>query len=407
MLAVALQLDRPSRDHVVELLDDVQLGQPQPVAALVEAVQLVGKAVDAVVEMVVVVRQLGGDGGGALVDEALEELTILVAELGDERSDHRPAVGRVHNAVDGVVEPRPAIVEVDVEVDVQVDRCGQRGAGANTIEQREPVALQVQLDEPHRAQRVGRERVVAADRGQVVGRPAGVPPQVVDSLTVVRQPNHRILLDRPEGRQEAEREIDRAFAHVDRGYRRTIAPVDKLIARIEAVDSLDAAAEQLSQAVSRVTHRPPVSNVVGGSWLGHPVHPVLTDLPIGFWTSAFMLDLVGGRSARQAAQSLVGMGVLSAVPTALTGLADWSDTVGRTRRVGIAHALCNSAGLLSYTLSWQARRRGRHGLGVLFGLAGSAAATLAAGLGGHLVYRKGTGVDVNAFQPEPEPVPPA
>ena len=186
------------------------------------------------------------------------------------------------------------------------------------------------------------------------------------------------------------------------GNRRTIAPVDKLIARIEAVDSLDAAADQVSQAVSHVTHRPPVSNVVGGSWLGHPVHPVLTDLPIGFWTSAFMLDLVGGRSARQAAQSLVGMGVLSAVPTALTGLADWSDTVGRTRRVGIAHALCNSAGLLSYTLSWQARRRGRHGLGVLFGLAGSAAATLAASLGGHLVYRTATGVDVNALQDGPD-----
>ena len=143
-----------------------------------------------------------------------------------------------------------------------------------------------------------------------------------------------------------------------------------------------------------------MSNVVGGSWLGHPVHPVLTDLPIGFWTSAFMLDLVGGRSARKAAQSLVGMGVLSAVPTALTGLADWSDTVGRTRRVGIAHALLNSAGLVSYTMSWHARRRGRHGLGVLLGLAGSAAATMAASLGGHLVYRTGTGVDVNAFQDE-------
>ena len=184
------------------------------------------------------------------------------------------------------------------------------------------------------------------------------------------------------------------------GNGRTIAPVDKLIARIEEVDSLDAAADQVSQAVARVTHEPPVSNVVGGSWLGHPVHPVLTDLPIGFWTSAFMLDLVGGRSARKAAQSLVGMGVLSAVPTALTGLADWSDTVGRTRRVGIAHALLNSAGLLSYTMSWHARRRGRHGLGVVLGLAGSAAATMAASLGGHLVYRTGTGVDANVFQDE-------
>jgi nitrite reductase/ring-hydroxylating ferredoxin subunit len=115
-----------------------------------------------------------------------------------------------------------------------------------------------------------------------------------------------------------------------------------------------------------------------------------------------MLDLVGGRSARQAAQSLVGMGVLSAVPTALTGLADWSDTVGRTRRVGIAHALLNSVGLVSYALSWTARRRGHHGLGVLLGFAGSGAATAAASLGGHLVYRTGTGVDVNAFHTGPD-----
>jgi nitrite reductase/ring-hydroxylating ferredoxin subunit/uncharacterized membrane protein len=177
--------------------------------------------------------------------------------------------------------------------------------------------------------------------------------------------------------------------------------LDELIQRIEQVDALDAGAEAVASAVSRVTHRPPVSNVVGGSWLGHPVHPALTDLPIGFWTSALVLDLCAGRSGRRAAQSLVGLGVLSAVPTALTGLADWSDTSGRTRRVGIAHALLNSAGLVSFTLSWRARRHGHHARGLLFTMVGSAAATLAASLGGHLVYRTGTGVDVNAFNPGP------
>jgi nitrite reductase/ring-hydroxylating ferredoxin subunit len=94
--------------------------------------------------------------------------------------------------------------------------------------------------------------------------------------------------------------------------------------------------------------------------------------------------------------------VLSAVPTALSGLADWSDTSGRTRRVGIAHALLNSAGLVAFTLSWRARRRGHHGRGLLFTVAGSAAVNVAASLGGHLVYRTGTGVDVNAFEHGPK-----
>jgi len=181
-----------------------------------------------------------------------------------------------------------------------------------------------------------------------------------------------------------------------------MAALDKLIPWIESVDALDAGADRVAGAVARVTHQPPVSSVVGGSWLGHPVHPVLTDLPIGFWTSAFVLDLCGGRSRRRAAQTLVGLGVVSAVPTAITGLADWSDTIGRTRRVGVAHALLNSTGLLLFALSWRARRRGHHGRGVLLAVTGSAAATVAASLGGHLVYRTGTGVDVNVFDGDPE-----
>jgi nitrite reductase/ring-hydroxylating ferredoxin subunit/uncharacterized membrane protein len=178
--------------------------------------------------------------------------------------------------------------------------------------------------------------------------------------------------------------------------------LDALIQRLEAVDALDAGAERVAGAVGRVSHRPPISSALGGSWLGHPVHPVLTDLPIGFWTSAVVLDLVGGRSRRPATQFLVGLGVLSALPTALTGLADWSDTAGKTRRVGVAHALFNSAGLAAFTMSWWARRRGHHGRAVLSAVTGSAAAAVAASLGGHLVYRTGTGVDVNAFEPGPE-----
>ena len=181
-----------------------------------------------------------------------------------------------------------------------------------------------------------------------------------------------------------------------------MAMTEALVQRAEAATVLDGIGDRLSRAVGRVTHRAPLSNAVGGTWLGHPLHPVLTDLPIGFWTSAFVLDVVGRREGRRAAQLLVGLGVASAVPTAMAGLADWADTSGGTRRVGSVHAILNGLGLATFALSWRARRRGQHGLGVLWCFVGSAAATAAAALGGELVYRRGTGVDTNAFDPGPQ-----
>ena len=101
--------------------------------------------------------------------------------------------------------------------------------------------------------------------------------------------------------------------------------------RLEATDAIDRVAEPVHQRLTAVLPSGPVKDVLHGVWLGHPLHPVLTDLPIGFWTSAVVLDLVGGRDARPAADALVGIGVAAALPTAATGLADWSDLdEGRT-----------------------------------------------------------------------------
>ena len=65
-----------------------------------------------------------------------------------------------------------------------------------------------------------------------------------------------------------------------------------------------------------------VKDLLSGTWLGHPLHPMLTDLPIGFWTCSFVLDALGGERAEESSTTLVGMGVLAAVPTAVSG---WSD----------------------------------------------------------------------------------
>ncbi|TDD72086.1 DUF2231 domain-containing protein [Jiangella aurantiaca] len=128
-----------------------------------------------------------------------------------------------------------------------------------------------------------------------------------------------------------------------------------------------------------------------GHWLGHAVHPLLTDVPVGAWTSAALLDLSGRRELRPAARFLVGAGLVAAVPTAVTGLAEWGRTEGAARRVGVLHAASNTAALALYSSSFAARRAGRHRLGVLLGLGGAAAAGAGGFLGGHLVIARKVG----------------
>jgi nitrite reductase/ring-hydroxylating ferredoxin subunit/uncharacterized membrane protein len=164
---------------------------------------------------------------------------------------------------------------------------------------------------------------------------------------------------------------------------------------------LDGAALPVGDAVRDALDRQPLKDVLSGTWLGHPLHPLLTDLPIGFWTSAFTLDLVGGRSTRRAATQLVGWGVVAAVPTALSGAADWGDTTGVSRRIGLVHAAANTTALACYAASLWSRVRGRHTRGVALGLLGATAATVGGYLGGHLLQTLGVGVDQTAFARPP------
>lgn len=177
--------------------------------------------------------------------------------------------------------------------------------------------------------------------------------------------------------------------------------LESLAHRVEELDAADGIAKQIQGLVHDALGSGALRDALTGRRLGHAVHPVLTDLPIGFWTSAFTLDLIGGRRSRPAAQLLVGLGVLSALPTAASGAADWSDTTGKERRVGIVHATFNTAAIACFTASWLERRRGRNLRGVLYGLAGSAAATGGGYFGGHMVQRFGLGVDHTTFDELP------
>jgi nitrite reductase/ring-hydroxylating ferredoxin subunit/uncharacterized membrane protein len=176
----------------------------------------------------------------------------------------------------------------------------------------------------------------------------------------------------------------------------------RLTGRLEGASWLDAPSKALAGAVDRALGPGRAKDTLSGTWLGHPLHPVLTDVPIGAWTSVAALDVLGGERARDGDDALVALGVLAAAPAMAAGLADWADTIGAERRVGFAHAAANTTALVMYIASWVARRTGRRGVGVALGLAG--AATVAAGgyLGGHLSFASGVGVDNTAFQAPPD-----
>ncbi len=144
-----------------------------------------------------------------------------------------------------------------------------------------------------------------------------------------------------------------------------------------------------------------VKDTLSGTRLGHPLHPVLTDVAIGSWTSAVVIDVLGGEQGAAAADALIGIGVLSAIPTLVTGWSDWLDTEDEARRIGVIHGVGNSVVVALYTGSWVCRRRGRRGLGVALGMVAGGVAAGTAFLGGHLVYGLGVGVDNTAFDRAP------
>ena len=98
---------------------------------------------------------------------------------------------------------------------------------------------------------------------------------------------------------------------------------------------------------------PSDDNIARSTVLGHSLHPVLTDLPLGCWTSATIVDLVGGKAGRAAATRLIGVGLLAAGPTAYAGLASWSRLEGADRRVGAVHAIGNDVAIVLFAgRSW-------------------------------------------------------
>jgi nitrite reductase/ring-hydroxylating ferredoxin subunit len=138
-----------------------------------------------------------------------------------------------------------------------------------------------------------------------------------------------------------------------------------------------------------------VTELASGTPIGHPLHPLLVTIPIGSWTSSMIFDLTGDEKA---ADALIGIGVVSALPTAVAGVNDWRYTSGAEQRVGLVHAILNNVALGTYGLSWLARKAGRRKSGIVLSILGAGAITASGWLGGHLSYALGVGVDTTAFQ---------
>ena len=162
------------------------------------------------------------------------------------------------------------------------------------------------------------------------------------------------------------------------------SPLEKAALLLEEAEALDGAADLVRPWAQWLTHEPVRRALLQGAWLGHKLHPVLSDLPVGFLTSVTVLDLLGGKESAKAADRLLALGVLSAVPTALTGWADWGSAPRRTQRVGVVHAAANGGAVALYAASFLLRRSGRRASGIVLGLVASGALGAGGFLGGHM-----------------------
>ena len=170
-------------------------------------------------------------------------------------------------------------------------------------------------------------------------------------------------------------------------------PLYDLTTRLEATRALDGLVDRLDHAVPAVLRKGPVRDGLAGRWLGHPLHPVITDLPVGLWSSATVLDLVGGRRSHGASTLLTALGLVAATPTVASGVVEWLDADRPRQRLGVVHAAANAVAEVCYLASLGAKLAGRRRAGRRAALLGGAALGIGGYLGGHLSYARGVGVD--------------
>jgi nitrite reductase/ring-hydroxylating ferredoxin subunit/uncharacterized membrane protein len=173
------------------------------------------------------------------------------------------------------------------------------------------------------------------------------------------------------------------------------------LARVAAQPELDRIAKPLGDAVIAAYRNAgevgmAVKNALHGVWLEHPLHPALTSIPLGAWTTTVALDVKaaasGDESYSRAADFALAVGLAGAVGSAVTGLTDWSETDGRAKRIGLIHGLLNVAATAMMATAYVLRRRNERRAGEAATLAGFAFASVSGYLGGDLVFGERIGV---------------
>jgi nitrite reductase/ring-hydroxylating ferredoxin subunit/uncharacterized membrane protein len=168
-------------------------------------------------------------------------------------------------------------------------------------------------------------------------------------------------------------------------------PALELVARLEDAEWLDPVAKKVRKVVKRTIRPQWARDILHGVPIGHPVHPLAVQVPLGSWISAAVLDALPGND--RPATVLIGVGTASAVPSAVAGFMDWSQLHSQQQRVGLVHAAANITAVSLYGASLVARANGQQGAGKVLAYMGLGVVSFGGFLGGHLSYRQAAGVN--------------
>lgn len=161
--------------------------------------------------------------------------------------------------------------------------------------------------------------------------------------------------------------------------------IRELLSAPESVSALDRISNPLQDRILRTLGRRP-AGVLRGSWLGHPVHPMLVTVPLGAWTAAVVLEST--LRDHHAARRLIGLGLIGVPPALVTGWADWSVRDDRQRRAGLVHAVGNTVAVAAMLASFRRRKDAPDLRAQALSWFGLAAAGLSGALGGHIAFGK-------------------
>ena len=210
--------------------------------------------------------------------------------------------------------------------------------------------------------------------------------------------------DAPAAGEQAEPAVSSPFPAT-----RLVAWHGDLAAWLDGLGWLRSLSDRLTAALGPLRERhqdnPVIELLHGGRWVGHPLHPALSDLPIGLWAGVMVLDAAdrspAGQRGIDAAGMLSAAGIVAAGATALTGLSDWAVSNDQDRRVGLFHGLLNTAGLGLQGASLGTRMAGHRSTARALGAASFMVTAGAGYLGGHLVFTKGVMVNRVAWATGP------